>query len=165
MKRFTLVLCSVAALASPAKALDLPAPVSSAAQAASLGKPFVVTLGDMISSTMTQDMVVLRAVDSNISAPVTFAYDHTSQKIVVSVYGDPHSSDSFFVGSSPGSVDHAKGALEYFRSKTFPVLAALVTRTYNVTIADSDLTLIYLDRTANLKEVLRRESDKYLVSE
>ena len=162
MKRLALVLCSLTALASPVIALDSPAPLP-AAPAASLGKPYAVTLGDMIAFTMTQHMAVVRAMDSNISSQVSFAYDHASQKIDVYVFGDPHASSAF--GSSQGSVDHAKGSLEYFRSNILPVLATIVTKTYNVTIADSDLTLIYLDRTANMKEVLRRESNKYLVAE
>lgn len=166
MKRFALVFCALAALASPALALDTPAPTTPTAPgAASLGKPYVVTLGDMIAFTMTQHMGPVRAMDSNIGSQMTFAYDHTSRKIVVYVYGDPHSSNVFGDSRSGVSVDQAKGSLEYFRSKVFPVLTTIVTKTYNVTLADSDLTLIYLDRTANMKEVLRREGDKYLVAE
>jgi hypothetical protein len=95
------------------------------------------------------------------ASPVTFTYDHASRKIVVNVYGDPHSA----IGSSPASVDQAKQSLEYFRGKVFPVLADAVTKTYAVSINDSDLTLIYLDRTENMKEVLRRDSEKYVVAE
>ena len=164
MKRLTLVLCSLAALAAPVLAFDTMSSTGPAAPAASLGKPYAVTLGDMIAFTMSQHMVAVRAMDSNIASQIVFSYDHASQRIAVCVYGDPHSSTSVF-GSSLGSVDQAKGSLEYFRSKVFPVLTTIVRKTYNVTVAESDLTLIYFDRTANMKEVLRRESDRYLVAD
>jgi hypothetical protein len=160
MKRLGLVLCALGALATPVMALDTP---TSVAPAANLSKPYIATLGDMIAFTMSQQMAVVKVMDPRIVAPTTFTYDHTSQKIVVSVYRDPHASN-IFGDSPPGSVDQAKSALEYFRARVFPALATIMTNTYNVTLSESDLTLVYLDRTANMKKVLRREGSKYLVS-
>lgn len=54
MKRFALVLCALAALASPVMALDTPAPTTQTLPAAVLSKPYPATMGDMIASTMTQ---------------------------------------------------------------------------------------------------------------
>jgi hypothetical protein len=163
MKRFALLLCALAALASPVMALDTPASTTPIAPAVSLGKPYAATLGDMIAFTMSQHMVVVKALDLNLLSPIMFTYDHDAQKIVVNIYGNPHSSNVF--ATSPAPVDQAKGSLEYFRGKVLPVLTSIVNKTYKTTLADSDLTLVYLDRTANMKEVLRLESDKYLVAE
>jgi hypothetical protein len=164
MKRLTITLCALVVLATPALALDLPnAANTPAAPAAILSKPYVATLGDMIALTMTSHMTIVQTLDANVRSPITLTYDHTSRKIVATVYGDPHVTDAW--GNSRGIVDQAKFSLEYFRTKVFPLLSGVITRTYNVTVSDSDLTLVYLDRTAAMKEVLRREADKYVVAE
>jgi len=162
MKRLVLVLCTHAVLATSAFALDTPAPAPTS-PAAILSKTYAVTLGDMIASTMTAQMPIVQALDTNVRSPITCTYDRTAQKIVATVYGNPNVTDVW--GNSKGVVDQAKTSLEYFRAKVFPVLSTMVAKTYDVTVSESDLTLVYLDRTANMKEVLRREADKYLVSE
>lgn len=162
MKRFALVLCALAALASPVMALDAPVSTDPTLPAAVLSKPYATTLGDAIASTMTQLVPVVKSNESflwRVDGPVVIAYDHTSAKLVVSVFGD-HPIGGY---GSPGVVDKAKAALEYFRGKAFPVIATCIGQSYGVSLNDADLTLVYLDR-ATMKEVLRREGGKYLVS-
>lgn len=157
MKILSLFLCALGVFAAPAIA-DTPS--SQPSQAVVLSTPYPATIGDMIAFTMTQNMSVVQALDSNVPSPIVCAFDHGTQKITVTIYGDPRT-----WGRSPGRVDQAKFSLEYFRTKVFPLLAPIVTKTYNVALTDSDLTLIYLDRTAKMREVLRREADTYLVAE
>lgn len=162
MKRFALVLCALAALTTPVMAIDTPAPTASTLPAAMLNRPYATSLGDAIASTMTQLVPVVKSNASfqwGVDGPVVIIYDHASAKLVVTVFGDPPMGGY----GSPGVVDKAKAVLEYFRGKAFPVIATWVGQSYGVTLNDVDLTLVYLNR-ATMKEVLRREGTKYLVS-
>jgi hypothetical protein len=163
MKRFALVLCTLGALASAAMAADNQAATPATLPAAVLTKPYTVMLGDMLASAMTQLVPVVKASESfqwRIDGQVVITYDHTSSKLVVSVFADPP------IGGygAPGVVDKAKASLEYFRGKVFPVIATSVGQTYGVSLNDTDLTLVYFNR-GTMKEVIRREGAKYLVSE
>jgi hypothetical protein len=153
MKQFGLVLCALVALASPAGALDTPSSTTLPAPAASLSKPYVVTLGDMIALSITQTIPVLKANDPwGITADVVASYDRETDKILVSILG------------TRTSVDDAKAAIEYFRGKVFPALATRITKSYHVSLGEADLTLVYVTRF-NMHEVIRREGAKYLVAE
>ncbi len=162
MKRLGLVLFVLGALATPVMALDSPAPAPPTLPTAILSRPYATTLGDAIASTMTQLVPVVK---SNalflwrVDGPVVITYDHTSAKLVVSVFGDPPSGGY----GSPGVVDKAKAALEYFRGQVFPMIATCIGQSYGVGLNDADLTLVYVNR-ATMKEVLRREGSKYVVS-
>jgi hypothetical protein len=121
---------------------------------ASLATPYPTTLGDMVARTMTEYMPVVQAMNPwNLSTPVVVAFDQQSQHLIVSVFG------------SRSSVDDAKAALEYFRSKVLPVTAAFVAQRHQATITDADLVLVYYDRTQGPKEIIRRESEKYVVNQ
>ena len=162
MKQLAFVLCSLAALASPVLALDTPAPATATLPAAVLSRPYATTLGDAIASTMTQLVPVVKSNASfhwRVDGPVVVTYDHTAAKLVVSVFGDPPSGGY----GSPGVVDKAKAALEYFRGQAFPVIATCIGQSYGVSLNDADLTLVYFNR-GTMKEVIRREGTKYLVS-
>jgi hypothetical protein len=153
MKRFALALCALAALASPAAALDTPTSVTPTLPVAVLNKPYAVMLGDMIALNITQTIPVLKANDPwAFTADVVAKYDRESDKIRVSIFG------------TKTSVDEAKAGIEYFRGKVIPALAAQIMRSYHVTIDESDLTLVYITRF-NMHEVIRREGTKYLVAE
>jgi hypothetical protein len=163
MSRSALVPCALAVIFPALTALNTAAPAAVAAPAANLSRPYVLALGDMMAFTMSQQLAVVKSVDLSPLPPITFNYDATSRKIVVSVYGDPHGATLY--KSAQASVHQAEFSLEYFRGKVFPVLAEMVGKTYGVSPTDSDLTLIYFDRTSNMKEVIRRESDRYLVAQ
>ena len=159
MKHLALILFGLVALTSPAKALD--APDATPPTLSAVSKTYA-TLGDVIASTMNQLVPVMKANAGytwRIDGPIIVTYDHTSAKLVVSAYGDPDPA----VGASTGSVDRAKTALEYFRGKAFPMIAACIGQNYGVGLNDSDLTLVYFNRRT-MKEVIRREGTKYLVS-
>ena len=152
MKRLTLVLCALAALASSSAALDTPAPTQTV-PAAVLKKPYVVMLGDMIALNITQTIPVLKANDPwSFTADVVANYDRETDKIRVSIFG------------TKTSVDEAKAGIEYFRGKVIPALATQVKRSYHVNLDESNLTLIYITRL-NMHEVIRREGAKYFVAE
>lgn len=110
-----------------------------------------MTQGDMIALTLTEFMPVVRAMNPSFDAPVVAAYDPAAGKIVVSVYG-AHS-----------SVDEAKATLEVFNRSVFPALANAVRRDLRVSIEESDLTVVYFDRTHDLREVIRRQGGQYVV--
>lgn len=119
---------------------------------ATLSKPCPTTQGDMVALMLTEFMPVARAMNPwSIDAPVVAAYDPAAGKIVVSVYG------------ARSSVDEAKAALEYFNRSVFPVLASAVQRSLRVSIEESDLTVVYFDRTHDLREVIRRQGGQYVV--
>jgi hypothetical protein len=164
MKRFALILLAAAFCVTPAVAQTPSTSETPAAPRAILTTPYAATLGDMIALTMSAGMPIVKATISGVDAPVIFAYDRGSQKIVVSVYGDPVQSD-IFGNSTGGPVDRAKGALEFFRSKAFPLLGSLVSQTFNVSLSESDLTLVYLNRKNSNREVIRREGNRYLVAD
>ena len=151
MKRRVLVLCTLVALATPAFALDTPAPSAPTLPAAVLTKPYAVTLGDMLAICITQTMPVLKS-PWGFDADVLANYDHESGKIQITIYG------------SRTSVDEAKVTVESFRSKVLPLMFARVSKSYHVGLDESALTVIYVTK-ATMREVIRRESEKYLVSE
>lgn len=161
MKFYALVLCAIVAFSSPAVALTPPA--SATIPHANLSTPYAAALGDVIAFTMTQLVAVVKSNERflwRIDGPVVITYDHTSTKLVVSVFGDPPTGGY----GSPGGVDKAKAALEYFRAKAFPVISTCIGKSYGVSLDDSDLTLVYFN-SGTMKEVLRREGARYLVSE
>lgn len=159
MKRFALALCALAAFASSAAALDTPAPAAPTQPVAVLNKPYAVTLGDMIAFTISQYPAVQKhkepwGTNGLTEASFTTRYDHDSNKIVMAIFG--------FVGDTP--VDQAKKSLEGFRTRYLPLLKAAVADAYHVTLNDSDLVIDFYNWDTR-KPVLRRDGDKYLVSE
>ena len=151
MKRLLVILSTLAVIASPAFAIDTPAPSTPALPAPVLTKPYAITLGDMLAMCITQTMPVLKS-PWGFDADAMASYDHQSGKIQVTIYG------------SRVSVDEAKGSMEFFRSKVLPPLLVQVAKSYHVGLDESSLTIIYVTKTT-MHEVIRRESDKYLVAE
>jgi hypothetical protein len=158
MKPLVLALLAVCATVAPAIAADAPAQANATPQlpTAVLSKPYAATLGDMIASTMSQYAQVQKSREgwSGSDAAVVVMYNHDTNKLVLSLYGN--------VGSTP--VDQARTALDNFRSRSLPILAWAVANTYHVGIAENDVTLVFWNR-ATMKEILRREDAKYLVAD
>ena len=116
---------------------------------ATLSKVYAPTLGEMVAQTITQTLVVLKPID----APILAAYDRQEKKIELAVMG------------SRGSVDSARQTLDELRVKGYPLIAYFVGVTYHVSVDDTDVTLVYLNRYDNYKEVVRRENGRYVVPE
>lgn len=158
MKRLVLVLLGAVGLAVPALALDTPAPAPTS-PTANLAKPYTVTLGDMIAFTISQYPAVQKhkepwGTNGLTEASFTTRYDHDSNKIVIEIFG--------FSGNTP--VDQAKKSVEGFRTRYVPLFRAAVNNAYHVNLSDSDLVIDFIDWDTR-RPVIRRDGDKYLVSE
>ena len=153
MKRSLLVALAALALPLVAQAQTSPATTGAPTLAhALLSKPYPMTQGDMVALTMTEYMPLAKAMNWGFDATVVACYDHPSGKIDVSVYG------------VRSSVDEAKAALEYFLHTVFPVLGNAVSQNLRVRLEETDLTLVYYDRTHESREIVRRFDGKYIVN-
>jgi len=156
MKRFAFALLALAALASPALALDTPA---AAMPTANLATPYAVTLGDMIAYTISQYPAVEKHKEpwgTNGLSEATFTthFDHDSNKIVIEIFG--------YAGDTP--VDQAKKSIDGFRSRYIPLFKTAVSNAYHVTLNESDLVIDFYDFNT-WRSVIRRDGDKYVVAD
>lgn len=113
-----------------------------------LSKPYTPVLGEMIASTVSGVLATAKASES----PLSVAYDKQLGKIVVVMMG------------THGSVDGAKSAVDNFRKNAMPVIADAIAKQYAVALdEDSQLLLVYQNRSKAYAEVVRRENGQYVV--
>jgi len=113
-----------------------------------LSKPHTAVLGEMIASTVSGVLATAKASDS----PLTVAYDRGSEKVVIVMMG------------THGSVDGAKAACETFRKNAMPLVEGVISAQYGVDLDEqSQVVLVYQNRSKANAEVIRRENGQYLV--
>lgn len=112
---------------------------------ADLSKTYAVTLGQMVAASATTILQTLRPID----APMMAIFN--GEKIEIWVLG---------VRSTPNG---AKETLETFQEKGWPPLVAMIQGLYGVKLKDQQVVVIYRNREAEIKEVMRRENGQYVV--
>ena len=109
-----------------------------------LSKTYAVTLGQMVAASATTILQTLKPID----APMMAIFN--GEKIEIWVLG---------VRSSP---DGAKETLGKFQETAWPPLVAMIQVLYGVKLNDQQVVVIYRNRDADIKEVMRRENGQYI---
>jgi hypothetical protein len=115
----------------------------------SMAMPYTPTLGELLALSASQLLATMKPFD----APVMVAYDRDAKNLEVGIFG------------IQSSVDWAKKSVEEFRQKAVPLIQFVALEGYGVELTDEDITIVYLNRTSENAEVLRREKGKYIVAE
>jgi len=110
-----------------------------------LGKPYAATLGQMIAASATTILQTFKPID----APMMAIFN--GEKIEIWVLG---------VRSSPNG---AQETLENFQERAWPPMVAMIQGLYGVKLNDQQVVVIYRNRGADIKEVMRRENGRYVV--
>jgi hypothetical protein len=110
-----------------------------------LSKTYNVTLGQMIAVSSTTILQTLKPID----APMMAMFD--GKKIEIWVLG------------ARSTADGAQETLEKFQEKAWPPLVAMIQGLYGVKLSDQQVTVIYRNRDADNREVMRRENGQYFV--
>lgn len=112
---------------------------------ADLSKTYSVTLGQMVAASATTFLQTLKPID----APMMAIFN--GEKIEIWVLG---------VRSTPHG---AKETLGKFQENGWPPMVAMIQGLYGVKLNDQQVVVIYRNREADIKEVVRRENGQYIV--
>jgi hypothetical protein len=124
-------------------------PVSRTKGAEQLSRPYNPTVGEIIAADLFQVLVGMRPIDSF----TMVSYDKGSRTIVLSILG------------TESSVDRAKRSIEELRAKAVDPLLYRVEVAHGIRLEDADISIRYLNRTQEYREVVRREGGKYFIGD
>ena len=110
-----------------------------------LNQTYAVTLGQMIAVSATTILQTFKPID----APMMAIFN--GEKIEIWVLG---------ARSTP---DGARETLHKFQEKAWPTLVAMIQGLYGVKLNDQQVVVIYRNREADIKEVMRLENGQYVV--
>ena len=127
---------------------------------ARLSSEYPIVAGEMAAIVMMSNLPAARVEAQGIDAVITCSYDRLAGKVVVSIYGDQ--STRYFGALRP--LERAEAALEYFRTRLFPLLKIRAASAQEICPRESELRLVYFNTFGGIREVVRWDDGKYSVA-
>jgi len=112
-----------------------------------LASAYTPVLGEFVALAASNLLGAMKPVD----APILVSFDRDEKVLEAAIFG------------ARSSVDGAKEVLEEFRQSGVPLIQFVASEQYGITIAENEITLIYLNRTAGYAVVLSREKGQYII--
>lgn len=114
-----------------------------------LARAYAPAVGELIASDLGQLLAATRPLGADVQTMAHYTKD--ARRLVVSILGPTQ------------TADEAKAAIEYLRKQAWEPMEYRTELLFGIKLQDADVTIRYLDKGKDYKELIRRENGKYVI--